>query len=154
MNSAAEWVAQIPERITPRAALALVETGLADAKQATDEIVARYSSGTLPPPPWPQHPELVKVIEALQGGKVLLGKLVTIGRGDESYPANHPQAIALRNGGQRLYAEIATMQKNMEGVKVEDVPRLVAEAAKRAASMTIGGPLAIALVLWLLKDEW
>lgn len=152
MNSAAEWVASIPAEITARDALTLIDTAVSDAKTATDEIVARFS-GTLPPPPWPRHPELVKAVEALEGGKLLLMRIINdLGHGEVKRGRNDPQVAALVKAGQALYREIGVMQKNMQGIKAEDLPALAAAAVKRVAGGTLGGLFTFAVVLWAISE--
>jgi len=152
MNSAAEWVASIPAQITARDALTFIDTALTDAKTATDEITARFS-GTLPPPPWPQHAELVKAVEALQGGRKMLTTIIeSLGHGDVKRDKADPQVVRLLTAGKALYHEISVMQERMRGVKVEDLPGLAVAAAKRVAGTTLGGLLTFGLVLWALSE--
>lgn len=150
MNSVAEWVAAIPDQVSARQALLLIDDALRDAKQATDEIVANYShkGGTLPPPPWPQHPELQQAIKALEGGQLLLQQAINLGRGDETSPKTGPLGIRLANGGQELYRQIAVMRERMQGVKVESLPGLAAELAKKAAETRWGGLAVVAAIIW------
>ena len=157
MHSVAEWTAQIPAEPTPRDGLRLIQTALADAKEATDQILARYTGGTLPLPPWPQHPKLVEAIKALEGGVLLLNQAIATGYGDKAEPRTKdgkpgPLATRLINGGRALYREVAVMQKAMQGVKVEDIPQLLASAAKKAAATPIGGLATFALILWGLSQ--
>lgn len=152
MNSAAEWIASIPEQLTPRESLVYIQQALDDAKAATDEILAKYSGGTLPPPPWPQHAELRTAIDALDGGRLLVNQAIHLGHGDTVFPKTDARAQRLINGGRALYREIAEMQRRMKGVKVEDVPRLVFDAAKKAAADKWGGVLFFAAVLWTINN--
>lgn len=152
MNSAAEWVASIPDQLTPRESLLYIQQALNDAKTATDEILARYTGGTLPPPPWPQHAELRTAIDALDGGKLLVNQAIQLGHGDTAFPKADPRAQRLINGGRLLYREIAVMQQRMKGVRVEDIPGLALDAAKRAAGGKWTGVLVFAGFLWLLNN--
>lgn len=151
MHSAAEWIATVPEQLTAREALPLIDVAIVDAKQAAEEIAARYH-GTLPPPPWPMHAELVKAIEALEGGKKLLAFVIGAGHGDKARGHSDPQVVRLLNGGRDLYAQVAEMQKRMQGVKVEDLPGLAATAVRKAAETKIGGVLFVWGLLWALKE--
>lgn len=152
MNSAAEWVASIPAQLTARDALTLIDTALADAKTATDEIVARFS-GTLPPPPWPRHAELVKAVEGLEGGQLMLRRIINeLGHGEVKRDKTDPQVVRMVQAGQTLYKEIGVMQERMRGVQVEDLPRLAVDAAKRVAGGTLGGLFTFAVVLWAINE--
>lgn len=151
MHSVAEWMAQIPAEVSARDGLVFIQMALNDAKEATDQILQRYSGGTLPPPPWPQHPELVKAVEALQGGLLLLNQAIAAGYGDKKEPKGGPLALRLTNGGRALYREVARMQEAMKGIKIEDVPGLLANAAKKAAATPIGGWVTVGLLLVALS---
>lgn len=152
MNSAAEWVASIPAQLTARDALVFIDTALGDAKQAADEIAARFQ-GTVMPPPWPMHAELQRAYGALEGGRKMLVTIIDqLGHGDTVRDKTDPQVVRLLNAGKILYREIAVMQEKMRGVKVEDVPRLVLDAAKRVAENKIGGWLFMVGLLWALRE--
>lgn len=154
MHTVGEWLAQLPATITPRQGLVFIAQAIADAKEATDQVLAEYHGGTLPPPPWPQPPELVRAIEALQGGQLLLQKAIELGHGDDAEPQTGPHAVRLINGGRQLYAAIALMQRQRREAKID--PRtLPAKAARWAldlAAEPIGGLLVFAGVVWLLRE--
>ncbi len=152
MHSVAEWMAAIPAEVSARDGLLYIQMAIDDAKEATDQILAAYPGGTLPPPPWPQHPELVKAIEALEGGKLLLNQAIAAGYGDKKEPKGGPLATRLTNGGRALYREVARMQAAMKGIKVEDLPGLLANAAKKAAATPVGGWVTVCLLLWGLSQ--
>lgn len=151
MHSAAEWVATIPDKLTVREALPIIDTALADAKQAADEIAARFK-GTLPPPPWPMHAELQRAYAALEGGKLLIAQIVELGHGATVRDRTDPQVVRLMNGGQALYREIDVMRERMKGIEPADIPRLVVDAAAKAAATRWGGVAAFAGLLWLLHE--
>lgn len=151
MHSLAEWMAEIPPEVTARDGLVMIKQALDDAAEATDQIRARYT-GTVPPPPWPQHPELERAIAALEGGRLLLNQAIEAGYGDRKEPKTGPLATRLTNGGRALYREVDRMQKAMAGIKVEDIPGMIANAAKRAAGTSIGGLFAVAAILWALDN--
>lgn len=149
MNSAAEWVASIPDQLTAREALVYIQQALDDAKAATDAIVNQYQGGTLPPPPWPQQPLLVQAVDALEGGRKMLQKAIEMGYGDRKEPKTGPIGVRLLNGGRALYREIAIMQKaDREGKTT--APELVARAAAAAVATPWGGLLAFAGLLWVI----
>lgn len=152
MHSVAEWTAQIPDQVSPRDGLLLIQMALDDAKEATDRILARYTGGTLPPPPWPQHKELQQAIAALEGGQLLLQQAIAADYGDKKEPKTGPLATRLINGGRALYRELAVMEKAMQGIKVEQIPQLLANAAKKAASTPLGGLVTFGLILWGLSQ--
>lgn len=154
MNSVTEWVASIPVEVSPREGIALINVALADAKEATAKVVADYKGGTLPPPPWPQPPELVKAIDALEGGLKMLNWAVSMGYGDTKEPHTGAHAVRLINGGRMLYAGIEKMEKDhREGVvNVENIPKLAQRAALAVLPTGVGGLLAIGFVLWLLSE--
>ncbi len=147
----AEWLASIPAQLSAREALPLIETALKDAKDATDEIVSRFS-GTLPPPPWPKHAELETAIKAMEGGRLLMQKAIEVGHGDTKQPKDGPNGKRLQNVGTSLYREIARMQDNMRGITAADIPGLVAKAAARVATTQWGGLLTIGLLLYALHE--
>ena len=149
MQTAIEWVASIPEELTLRDALVYIETALADARAATDSIVAKYTGGTLPPPPWPQPDELVNAIKQMEGGKLLVSKGIEQGHGDDKFKKTDVRAMPLLNAGRNLYRAIAAMLKaDADGeVKPENVPKLAKRAAKGLLEMAAESPIvAIALV--------
>ncbi len=149
MNSAAEWVASIPDQLTAREALVYIQQALDDAKAATDTIVAQYQGGTLPPPPWPQQPLLVQAVDAMEGGRKMLQQAIAMGYGDRKEPKSGPTGTRLLNGGRALYREIAIMQKaDREGKTT--APELAARAAAAVVATPWGGLLAIGGLLWLL----
>lgn len=159
MHTVTEWLAQLPAEITPRQGLLFIRQALDDAKEATAAIVAEYgNSGTLPPPPWPQPPELQQAIAALEGGQKMLNTAIGWGFGDKAEPQTGPHAVRLINGGKALYAAIAKMQQEHREGKID--PR---NAAGKAASWAahklidiaahpIGGVLTFAAVMWLLSN--
>ncbi len=148
-----EWAESIPAQLTAREALVFVQRALAAADAATKAIFSRYGSGTLPPPPWPKHPALEKAIDAMDGGRLMLEQAIKLGHGDVKQPKDGPTGKRLLNGGRALYHEIAVMEKNLEGVKAEDIPGLIVKAATRAASTKLGGWVAVGLLLYALH-EW
>lgn len=148
MNSAAEWIASIPDQLTARDALVFIEQALADARTATDEVRARFS-GTVPPPPWPQSPELVQAIAAMEGGRTLLQRAIELGHTNPQ-PKSGAIGVRLQNGGRLLYAEIAKMRKRAaELPTAKDIPDLAKHAALGLANTSIGGLLVLGGVLWL-----
>lgn len=153
MHSAAEWVASIPDELTARDAMVYVETALQDARDAEKEILARYGSGTLPPPPWPKHPALVTALEAMDGGKIMLGKAIELGHGDQVTKKTDTRIAApLLNAGRNLYREVAVMQAAMKGIEAKDLPRLATAAAKKFAENKVGGWVTFAAVVWILHN--
>lgn len=152
MNSAAELIASIPAEVSARDGLVFIAQALDDAKTATDEILARYTGSTLPPPPWPQHAELRTAIDALDGGRLLLNKAIEAGYGDKTEPKAGPLGTRLSNGIRALYREVGEMQQRMKGVKLEDVPRLALDAAKKAAGTSIGSWVFIAGLFYVLSN--
>jgi hypothetical protein len=156
MNSATEWVASIPAQITAHDAVKFIDAALADEQQATDEIVNRFH-GTVPPPPWPRHAELVKARDAFEGGrKMLVNFIIPAGHGDTPRDHTDPQVVRLLNAGRSLYREIGVMQERMRGIKAEELPGLVLDAAldatKRAAATQLGGLFVVAGLLWALNE--
>lgn len=148
MNSHAEWIASIPAELTAREALVYIDTALRDAQEATQAIVDQYQGGTLPPPPWPQHPLLQQAIAALEGGKKMLGQAIAMGYGDRKEPKTSPLGVRLLNGGQALYREIAVMQKaDREGRTT--APALAARAAAAIAGTSWGGLLVLGGLVFL-----
>lgn len=154
MNSAAEWIATIPAELSAREALPIIDAALRDAEEATDAIRSRYT-GTLPPPPWPQHPELVSVINALQGGRTFLSGVVASGRGDVKQSRDGDIGKRLQIAGQTLYREIAVMQKLGTGIDPAQLPDMAARAAGRAAvklaGTSLGGLLTLVAVVWAVE---
>jgi hypothetical protein len=146
-----DWAASIPAELTARQALVFVEKALADAAAAEKEILGRYT-GTLPPPPWPKHPELQKAIDAMEGGRLMLNQAITLGFGDKKEKKDGPTGKRLLNGGRALYREVAVMQENLKGVSAAELPGIVANAAKRIAATQLGGLATIALVVWALHE--
>jgi hypothetical protein len=146
-----DWAASIPAELTARQALVFVEKALADAAAAEKEILGRYS-GTLPPPPWPKHPELEKAIDAMEGGRLMLNQAITLGFGDKKEKKDGPTGKRLLNGGRALYSEVAKMQENLKGISAAELPGMVISAAKKAAETQLGGLLTIGLVLWALHE--
>jgi len=153
MNSAAELIASIPAEVSARDGLVFIGQALADAKDATDEILSRYTGSTLPPPPWPQHAELRTAIDALDGGRLLLNQAITAGYGDKKEPKSGPLGLRLSNGIRALYREIGVMQQRMKGVDVADLPGLAFDAAKKVAATSVGGWLVAAALLWWLHSQ-
>jgi hypothetical protein len=152
IQSYTEWSATIPDQVDARAGQVLIAEALADAKQATDDVIARYSGGTLPPPPWPQHALLQQAIAALEGGAKLLHQAIDMGYGDRKEPKSGPLGTRLQNGGRALYREIDVMRKAHEGVKLEDLPGIAARLAMKAAAPKLGGLLTFAAVMWVLHN--
>lgn len=152
IQSYTEWSATIPDEISARDGLVLIAGALEDAKQATAEVVARYTGGTLPPPPWPQHALLQQAIAALEGGAKLLQQAIAMGYGDRKETRSGPLATRLQNGGRALYRELDVMRKNHEGVKLQDLPGLAARLALKAAAPQLGGLLTFAAVMWVLHN--
>lgn len=149
MNSAAEWVASIPDMVSAREALVFIDQALRDADEATEAVRGRFT-GTLPPRPWPQSEQMQTMIKALEGGQLLLGQAVNAGHGDTKQPKNGPTGSRLINGGRALYAEIAKMQQRAAELPTAgNIPELVAEAAKQAAATRWGGLFVIAGLLYL-----
>lgn len=152
MNSAAEWLASIPDELTAREALVFVEQALQDAAAATKQVAARFQ-GTVPPPPWPQHPELVKAIAAMEGGRLMLMQGINLGYGDQKQPKSGATGIRLQTAGRQLYAEIARMQqRGAELPKAANVPELLARAGAAAAKTSIGGWVTLGVLLWALRN--
>lgn len=154
MQTVAEWVASIPEQISPRDGLTYIALALADAKEATAEIRAKFS-GTVPPPPWPQPPELVSAIDALEGGQLMLNQAIQLGYGDRKEPRTGPHSVRLINGGRALYAGIEKMRReHREGVITPaNIPRKAASALAALLSTPVGGVVALGVVLYFLGDE-
>jgi hypothetical protein len=144
MNSAAEWVASIPDELTAREALVYVQQALDDAKAAEQEIVDRYKGGTLPPPPWPKHPQLQAAIDQMEGGRLLLNQAINLNHGDDKVKKTDTRIAApLLKAGRNLYREIGVMQNNLKGVDAKDLPALAMKAARPLI------PFAGATVMWL-----
>jgi hypothetical protein len=158
MHTAAEWLAQLPAQISPRQGLVYIAQVLDDAKEATSAILAEYHGGTLPPPPWPQPPELQTAIAALEGGRSMLNTAIALGYGDKSEPQSGSHAARLINGGKAVYAGIAQMQRERREGKIDpaQVPAKAAAWAatklKDIAATQIGGWLVFAGVVWLLHN--
>lgn len=155
MHTVAEWVTSIPDAVTPREGIALIDVALGDARDATAALVSEYKGGTLPPPPWPQPPELVTAIEALEGGKLLLGQAINLGYADTKFPKSDPHTVRLVNGGRALYAAIDKMQReHREGtIKPENLPKLAERAARKLLPTGLGG-LAALIALAYIVDHW
>jgi hypothetical protein len=155
--TAAEWVASIPDELTLREGLVFVDQALADARQAVDETRARFT-GTVPPPPWPMHPELETAVRTMEGGRKMLATGIDLGYGDRSYKKTEGQAAAVVKGGLKLYAEVAQMRKNMEGVTAADIPKVTATVINKMGgaakailgSGQVGGFIALAVVLYAM----
>jgi hypothetical protein len=158
MHSLAEWNATIPDELTLRDALVYVEMALADAKEATDSIVAKYTGGTLPPPPWPQPDSLVTAIKQMEGGRILIRGGIEQGHGDEKFKKTDVRAMPLLNAGRNIYREIAAMLKaDKEGeIKLENAPKLAARGAKSLFAMASDSPIValamVAGVIWLVNE--
>ena len=158
MHSVSEWLAQLPAQISPRDGLVFIRQALDDAKEATDQVLAEYHGGTLPPPPWPQPPRLVFAIKGLEGGQIMLQRLIDNGAGDRKEPQTGPYAVRLIAGGRELYAGIADMQREQREGKINpaDVPaKAAAWVAHKAADIAagpIGGLITFAAIVWLLRE--
>lgn len=155
MHSAAEWLAQLPGEMTPRQGLVHIQGPLDDAKEATAAIVAQYKGGTLPPPPWPMHPELVKAIDTLEGGQLMLKQAIALGYGDHAEPKNGAHAARLIKGGEAVYREIGVMQRRQrEGtITAATLPRKALDLGLNFATTKLGGLLAFAVIAWVLHDQ-
>lgn len=152
MHSVTEWVASIPDEISPREGLVFIATALDDAKQATNEIRDAFK-GTIPPPPWPQPPELVKAVEALEGGQLMLNQAIALGYGDQKEPRSGAHAARLINGGRALYAAVEKMRADHRDgqIKPENAVKLV----KRLLPTSLGGVAVFAgilLAMYYLDD--
>jgi hypothetical protein len=153
VNSAAEWIAQLPDQISAREAIPFIDQALADAREATAAVRDKFS-GTLPPPPWPQHPELVTVIDALTGGRTFLAGVVASGRGDVKQPRDGDIGKRLQIAGRTLYAEVAKMQQRAAALPAaasaaDFAAQAAAAAARRVVGTSWGGLLVLAGVVWL-----
>lgn len=153
MNSTAEWVASIPDQLTPRQALVYIQTALADADQAVADVRAQFK-GTTPPPPWPKSPQLQQAIDAMDGGRLMMLKAIELGYGDQVASKTSPEGLRLVNAGRALYDEIGRItQRVAELPRPQNVPQLGFELAKAAAATKWGGLLVIGALLWLATSE-
>jgi len=153
MHSVTEWVASIPDDVSPREGLAFIDVALADAREATDAIVAQFTGGTLPPPPWPQTPELATAIARMQGGQLMAQRAIELGNGDTKSPKASPRVLPLLDGGRVLYREIERMQRLFkEGtLTTATLPKLAARGLGWLLPTSgVGGLVALGAVLYLV----
>lgn len=146
-----QWAAAIPEQLTARQALQLIDAALTDAAAAVASVEAKFT-GTTPPRPWPMHPELVQAIEAFQGGRLLMQRFIADGLGDVPQPKSGDAGKRLQLGGQNLYRQIGVMVEASKGTDAAELAARAAAAAGglalKAAGTTAGGLLLLGAVLW------
>lgn len=138
-----EWTSALPSPVTVAQALELIKLALQDAEDAIMDLKGR---GTVPPPPWPVHPELQKAIDSMEGGKNQLTFAVGLGKSDLSAKRGEPRWEQLSKGGAALYREIAVMQANV--AKGLDLGQL-AKSAVKIVNLPIIGPVASTTALLL-----
>lgn len=150
MHTVAEWVASIPDEVSPREGLAFIDAALGDAAEATNEIRDKFA-GTVPPPPWPQPPELVTAIERMEGGKLMIARAVELGHGDTKAAKDSPRVLPLVDAGRVLYREIARMQQqHRDGViNPANLPQLAARGLGSFLPTGVGGLVALGVVAYL-----
>lgn len=154
-RSVTEWLAEIPDTVSPRDGLRFIREALDDAQAAVDAIRAQYAGGTLPPPPWPETPDLAQAREALEGGQLMLNQAIALGMGDTKEPKTGPHAVRLINGGRALYKAIDAMNRaHREGeIKPENAVKLVSRAAGAVLPTIPGGLLLLFGLIYLLERD-
>lgn len=126
-----DWLASIPETFTAREGADAAERALKFSKKAVRDVAFSYS-GTLPPPPWPAHPDLIKAQDNLQkiadffevvdekGGRI--GKPVTFAKESATVKTG---PVLIRYGGD-LFREVAKLQEwNGKSATLDDMLKLV-----------------------------
>lgn len=153
VHSVTEWVASIPDQVSPREGLALVDVALGDAREATDEIRDKFR-GTVPPPPWPQPPELVTAIDRMEGGRLMLNQAIELGHGDDKSPKDSPRALPLLDAGRVLYREIENMRRQHTAgiINPANLPRMAARGLASFLPTGLGGLAALALVVYIAGE--
>lgn len=154
VHSVTEWVASIPDQVSPREGLALVDVALGDAKEATDAILAEYTGGTLPPPPWPRPPNLVTAIKRMEGGRLMLTQAIEMGHGDDKSAKDSIRVLPLLDGGRVLYREIENMRREHKAgiINPANLPRLAARGLASFLPTGLGGFAALALVIYIAGE--
>jgi hypothetical protein len=139
------WVKSLADALGPGDGLAACQRALDEARAAVLEVADRFN-GTLPPPPWPAGPALVKArqdVETLRDGFEVWAKKAPQVRWPLKTGKVGPQLQAY---GSRLYDEVAKLQN-----KADALPKLDPKALIPSAGLALlSSPLVVLGVIYLL----
>jgi hypothetical protein len=143
-----EWVRSLPDAFGPADALAALDRALDYARGAVLAVADQFH-GTLPPPPWPAPPSLVKARDdasAMRDGFEVLTRKSPRVRWPLKLGKVGP---ALQRTGAKLYAEVAALQG-----RVDKLPKLDPKALlPSAAAALLSSPWVVLGLLYLLTRE-
>jgi hypothetical protein len=139
----AKWLASIPAKVSATEGRDLADVALTDARTAVLAVVDQYH-GTLPPPPWPMPPEMVRQrdrVRTVRDGYSAIAR-------KEPPPVNFlPKVRAnLVTEGGKLYDQAAELVKTVaKAPKLPDLLRLIPDPRKLIMGLP---PALVVLGLW------
>jgi hypothetical protein len=101
----ARWLASVPDTFTAPQARDAAVAALKESRERIGAVRDKYN-GTLPPPPWPARPELVKAVEAMEGARAFFGRIADSGVASTWTKASSKAWTALARAGSELFGEL------------------------------------------------
>lgn len=135
------WAAGVPPTFTPTLGATIAARALSDARAAVDDV-ARSFAGTVPPPPWPAGPALVKAMDTMDGARIAFERIAMVAS-PPTYARTDKVGVALLRAGSDLYSETAKLVKARDDGK---------DLTKMAAALipSLGGGTALIAALVVL----
>jgi hypothetical protein len=143
-----EWWAAIPDPAKAGDGEKAAAAAIDDARAAVRAVAFAYH-GTLPPPPWPAHPELVSAIDDMEKVRDFAA-VVARRTPDAFWPKDGPVGKTIEAKGRELFAQVAILKR--DGTKATTLPE-VARAVFPKFKLPGGGLLLLVALLVLANDD-
>jgi hypothetical protein len=158
MLSPTEWAVTLPDPATAREGADALTRALTDTHDTIREIAMRFS-GTLPPPPWPADPELVKAIDRVQVMADGMDVLARKAPEQKWHSGSKPYDLA-KAAAQDMLAKAAALRARADKLPAASDPAtFAAKLARKAAApvLRVGSSavlwLAVGYVVWDLLER-
>lgn len=155
-----EWVAAIPDRFTAHQGYQYADDAIRFAKKRIRDVAWSYS-GTLPPPPWPAHPALVKALDDMGKVRDFFEVVDEKLKGTGKEASFDKTSTTVRTGptlvkyGETLYREVAQLQDwNARAPTLDDMLKLVPNPKTMIFGLSIKTALAVAAGAYVVSPKF